>query len=72
MGARLRKRRARIPTADRGRQTSNKRYGNHCRGDRSVLGLCTEDIETEEIKSIIAMVIAKIILRKRGLFVNFI
>jgi hypothetical protein len=28
--------------------------------------------ETEEIKSIIAMVIAKIILRKRGLFVNFI
>lgn len=51
MGARLRKRRARIPTADRGRQTSNKRYGNHCRGDRSVLGLCTEDIETEEIKS---------------------
>ena len=40
-----------FPTADRGRQTSNKRYGNHCRGDRSVLGLCTEDIETEEIKS---------------------
>ncbi len=51
MGARLRRRRARIPTADRGRQTSNKRHSNHCRGDRSVLGLCTEDIETEEIKS---------------------